>query len=132
MTHIDPRPYVANPGCQAAPSTVTYYFDDRGAQRYDDLWRTDVSLSWTRRARGGVELFFRGIVFNVFNHAAQIAGNETILTRTNDASFALFNPFTERPAQGTHYQFGPLYGQPTGVGDYQSPRELNFSVGIRC
>lgn len=128
---IDPRPYVANPGYQAAPSTVTYYFDDRGAQRYDDLWRTDLSLTWTRRVPGGVDLFFRGIVANVFNQAAQIAGNETILTRTNDASFALFNPFTERPVQGTHYQFSPLYGQPTGVGDYQTPRELNFSVGIR-
>jgi len=53
------------------------------------------------------------------------------LTRTNDASFAFFNPFTETPVRGTHYQFGPLYGQPTGVGDYQAPREFNFSVGVR-
>lgn len=127
---IDPRPYVTNPGYQAAPSTVTYFFGERGAQRYDDLWRTDLSLVWSRRTRG-VEFFFRGILNNVFNQAAQLAGNETILTRTNDASFAFFNPFTETPVRGTHYQFGPLYGQPTGVGDYQAPREFNFSVGVR-
>jgi hypothetical protein len=85
---------------------------------------------WSRRTRG-VEFFFRGILNNVFNQAAQLAGNETILTRTNDASFAFFNPFTETPVRGTHYQFGPLYGQATGVDDYQTPREFTFSVGVR-
>jgi len=33
--------------------------------------------------------------------------------------------------RGTHYEFGPRYGQATGVGDYQTPREFNFSVGVR-
>ena len=49
---IDPRNDVTNPGYQSVPSTVTYYFGDRGDQRYDDLWRTDVSLSWTLRPAG--------------------------------------------------------------------------------
>ena len=54
---IDPRPYVTNPGYQSVPSTVTYYFGPRGDQRYDGVWRTDLSLFWSlpiagARARG--------------------------------------------------------------------------------
>ncbi len=128
---IDPRSYVTNPGYQSVPSTVTYYFEPRGDQRYDDLWRTDVSLSWTLRAAGRVDVFFRGVLLNLFDQAAQLSGDETILTRTNNTQYALFNPFTTTPTLGTHYAFGPNYGQPTGTGDYQAPREFNFSVGIR-
>ncbi|HXG87017.1 MAG TPA: hypothetical protein VNJ02_01680 [Vicinamibacterales bacterium] len=35
------------------------------------------------------------------------------------------------PVQGTHWDFGPEYGRPTGTGDYQAPREFSFSVGVR-
>jgi hypothetical protein len=77
------------------------------------------------------EVFFRGVLNNLFNNSAQISGNETILTRANDARYQLFNPFTTTPAQGVHYDFGPDYLRPTGTGDYQSPREFSFSVGLR-
>lgn len=128
---IDPRSYVTNPGYQSVPSTVTYYFAPRGDQRYDDVWRTDLSLSWTLRAAGRTEVFFRGVLFNLFNQAAQVSGNETILTRTSDTRYELFNPFTTTPRLGVNYDFGPDYGRATGTGDYQAPREFNFSVGIR-
>lgn len=130
---IDPRNYVTNPGYQSAPSTVTYYFGPRGDQRYDGLWRTDLSLFWSvpLHEASRTELYFRGVVNNLFNSAAQIDGNETILTRTNDSRYALFNPFTDTPVRGVHYDLGPNYFQPTGTGDYQSPREFAFSVGIR-
>jgi outer membrane receptor protein involved in Fe transport len=130
---IDPRNYVTNPGYQAAPSTVTYYFGPRGDQRYDNVWRTDLSLLWSLPIRrlGTSQLFFRGVVTNLFNSSAQIAGNETILTRTNDSRYQLFNPFTTMPVQGVHWDYGPDYGQPTGTSDYQGPREFSFSAGIR-
>jgi len=129
---IDPRPYVTNPGYQSVPSTVTYYFGPRGDQRYDGVLRTDLSLFWSLPLGGSrAEIFFRGVVNNLFNHSAQTAGNETILTRTNDSRYALFNPFTETPVRGVHYDLGPEYMQPTGTGDYQGPREFLFSVGVR-
>ncbi len=130
---IDPRSFVTNPGYQSTPSTVTYYFGPRGAQRYDNTWRTDLSLLWSLRPKtlGGAEFFFRGIINNVFNSAAQIAGNETILTRANDSRYQLFNPFTTTPVEGTHYAYGPDYLNPTGTGDYQTPRECTFSIGVR-
>lgn len=130
---IDPRSFVTNPGYQSIPSTVTYYFGPRGAQRYDGVWRTDLSLFWglPLRGLGGTELFFRGVVTNLFDHSAQIAGNETILTRTNDSRYQLFNPFATTPVQGVHWDFGPQYFRPTGTSDYQSPREFSFSLGVR-
>jgi len=130
---IDPRTFVTNPGYVTTPSTVTYFFGPRGAQRYDAVSRTDLSLLYTLPLErvGRAQVFFRGIVTNVFNQSAQVSGNETILTRTNDGRYQLFNPFTTLPERGVHWEYGPLYGQPTGVGDYQAPREFNFSVGIR-
>ena len=128
---VDPRSFVTNPGYVSTPSTVTYYFGARGGQRYDDTWRTDASLVWALRPVGQAEVFVRAIVNNVFNTSAQLAGNETILTRTNDARYQLFNPFTTTPAQGTHWDFGPEYGRPTGTGDYQTPREFSVSAGVR-
>ena len=128
---IDPRSFVTNPGYESVPSTVTYYFGPRGDQRYDNVWRSDVALSWTMRLVGRTDAFFRGVVTNVFNQSAQVSGNETILTRANNSAYQLFNPFTTTPVQGVHYDFGPDYLQPTGTGDYQSPREFSFSVGIR-
>jgi hypothetical protein len=124
---------VTNPGYRSVPSTVTYYFGPRGEQRYDDVWRTDLSLVWGMplHALGRSEVFFRGVVTNVFNRSAQTSGNETMLTRTNNSAYQLFNPFTTTPVQGVNYDFGPLYMQPTGTGDYQGPREFSFSIGFR-
>jgi hypothetical protein len=130
---IDPRSFVTNPGYQAVPSTVTYYFGPRGDQRYDGIWRTDVSLFWNLPLSplARTQVFFRGIVTNLFDHSGQVGANETILTRTNDARYALFDPFTALPVQGLNWEYGPDYGRPTGTGDYQAPREFSFSVGVR-
>lgn len=133
---IDPRPFVTNPGYISVPSTVDYFFGPRGDQRYDDVWRTDLSVVWEFPLRnlGGSDLFFRGIVSNLFNSAAVVSGNETIFTTTNNPNnfpFRTFNPFTETPVERVHYMFGPDYMRPTGPNDYQTPRELSFSVGFR-
>jgi outer membrane receptor protein involved in Fe transport len=125
--------YMPNPGYQTTPSSVTYYFGPRGAIRYDDVWRTDLSLAWSMPipALGRTQLFFRGVINNLFNNAAQTAANETILTRSNSSAIPAFNPFTETPVLGTHYFYGPDWGLPTGTGDYQAPRDFSFSVGVR-
>jgi outer membrane receptor protein involved in Fe transport len=125
--------YVPNPGYQTTPSSATYYFGPRGDLRYDDIWRTDLSLSWgvPIPALGRTEVFFRGVLNNAFNNLGQQAGNETIVTRSTNTAYPGFNPFTETPVLGTHYNYGPVFGDPTGTGDYQSPREFSFSVGVR-
>ncbi len=78
-----------------------------------------------------MDVFFRGVLFNFFTQAAQVPENETILTRTTDTKYRLFNPFTTAPQLGVNYHYGPDYLRATGTGDYQAPRWFNFSVGIR-
>ncbi len=130
---IDSRPYVTNPGYQTPVSSVTYYFGERGGGHYDIVFRTDLSLVWTARIPQlrSAELFFRGVVTNVFNNAQIIAADGTILTRSNNSAYTAFNPFLDTPVEGVNWAKGPDYGQPTGTGDYQAPREFSFSVGIR-
>lgn len=133
---IDVRPYVTNPGYQSVPSSVTYFFGPRGDQRYDTMWRTDLSLNWNMPIRplARTEVFFRGTILNLFNSAAILGGNETIYTTTNNPNafpYQTFNPWTTTPQLGVHYDFGESYGQPTGTGSYQNPREFSFSVGVR-
>jgi outer membrane receptor protein involved in Fe transport len=133
---IDVRPFVTNPGYQTVPSSVTYYFGPRGSQRYEGIWRTDLSLNWGMPLPrlGRSQLFFRGVVTNVFNRSGQVGGNETIYTVTNNPNafpYQRFDPWTTTPIQGVHYDFGDNYRLPTGVGSYQAPREFNFSVGLR-
>lgn len=130
---VDPRPYVVNPGYVNATSSVTYYFSGRGEFRNDDLWRTDFSLMWSygmpRVARG--EIFFRGVVTNLFNRSGLVTVNNQVVSRSTNSSYPAFNPFTETPVRGVHWDYGPDWGKPTGVGDYQAPREFSFSFGVR-
>jgi outer membrane receptor protein involved in Fe transport len=130
---IDSRPFVTNPGYLTPPSTVAFFLSERGGLRFNSIWRTDLSLSWNRRLPGlaRTQVFFRGVVNNVFNHLRVDSFNTSIISRTGDATLAAFNPFTERPVEGTHWRRGPSFGQPTSPTSYQSPREFNFSVGFR-
>ena len=81
---------MTNPGYLTPPSSVTYYFGERGGQRWDDVWRTDLSLLWELPlpALPKGRVFFRGVITNLFNNAAVVAGGSTILTRNNDPAYA--------------------------------------------
>ncbi len=132
---IDSRPYVTNPGYLIPPSTVTYFISDRGAYRFDGSWRTDASISWNRRLPipklPNAQIFARAVMNNVFNNLRVTSFNTTTLGRTNDTTLAAFNPFTTTPVEGVNYKKGPSFGQPVSPSSYQSPRDFNFSVGLR-
>lgn len=130
---IDPRAYVTNPGYITPPSSMTYYFGGRGDVRLPNLWRTDLSFTWERRLPfgGNSRIFVRGVVNNLLNNQRLDGWDGTILTRSNNSAYSVFNPFTEKPVEGVHWAKGPLFGQATGVGDYQAPREFYFSAGFR-
>ena len=60
--------------------------------------------------------------------------NIDITTRTRDGgttTLTRFNPFTETPVQGTHWELGPAFGTARNKNAYQVPRQVRFSVGIR-
>lgn len=129
---IDPRDYVQNPGYAEPPGTSIYFFTKPASFRTDDVTRTDLALTVTFRLFRNVELFLRPDVLNLFNEKAVVAVDNSVLTAQN-ASTQLqpFNPFTETPVRGVHYELPPSFGKPTGAADYQLPRTFRVSLGVR-
>ena len=133
---IDTRPYVANPGYVTAPSSVTYFFSERYGLRFDNIWTTDLSVNWTKRIPGlaATEMFFRGVVTNLFANSGQVGGDSTVFTAASPGTstgLQPFNPFTTKPVEGVNYVKAETFGKPSATTDYQAPRTFNFSVGIR-
>lgn len=131
---IDSRPYVQNPGYVGPPARVPYYFEPRGSRRTESVMATDLAVYCSLSPRGwrAAEIFARFVVLNVFDESAQTgAGDTTVLTAANDRRLAPFDPFSEQPVQGVHWTLGPDFGQPLSADDYQQPRTLSISFGLR-
>jgi Carboxypeptidase regulatory-like domain/TonB dependent receptor/TonB-dependent Receptor Plug Domain len=138
---------VTNPGYQTPPSTVNYFFSDRGAFRLDDITSTDLGINFYLNAIRGTQVFVEGDVLNLFGEQGiedPDFVNTTVLTRRNNTAAArclkagsttvrcdAFNPFTDTPVEGVHWQKGPIFGQPTSNLAYQTPRTYRVSLGVR-
>ena len=131
---------VANPGYVTPPTSVTYYFSERGALRWDDETSTAFSVRYTTNPGwlGGVGLFVDAELINAFDEDAQVSGNTQVLTHLNSSSLRRFNPLAgDVPQEGVHWRRGPLFGLPTShttaasSGHFQQPRTYRFSVGAR-
>jgi outer membrane receptor for ferrienterochelin and colicin len=140
LSDADGNPFVANPGYITPPETTTYYFTPRDAFHTAAMYRTDLSLNYTRRMGSGphaLELFGRFQVFNVFNQFQAFnltagAINTTVLTAVDDPStYAVFNPFTDTPVEGVNWTKGSKFGQVVDDSAYTLPRTFQFSVGAR-
>jgi hypothetical protein len=150
------RPYVTNPGYLTPPSSVTYYFSQRGAFRFDDITRTDLSFNYAFvvPALGtDLQFFLEPRVTNLFNEHGVINANTTVYTsRTSGKGLSAFNPFTDKPIEcpqgadaatcasmGANWQKGPDFGKPQTpstssngfLGDFQQPRTFVVSFGVR-
>jgi outer membrane receptor for ferrienterochelin and colicin len=135
--------YVTNPGYLTPPTTVGYFFSKRGALTTPNVYRTDVSFNYDFSI-GGVDLFLKPEVINVFNHDKIDTTdvryfNTSVLTAANSAACPqsptgrclAFNPFTETPVEGVHYVKGPNFGKAINALGFQQPRTYRFAVGLR-
>lgn len=150
-----------NPGytLSAIGTSHDYYFSERGAFRTDNVYSTDIGLSYIAPKIFGVELFVRATLTNAFNQSALVNPNTDVITRrTGGASSNLvpFNPFTDKPVEctapnaagnsctvaGANWMKGPNFGKATGPASYQiagagsatgtfGPRTYGFSFGLR-
>jgi hypothetical protein len=150
MGQINPRPYVTNPGYAnplSSTATVEYFFFPRDQYRTEAQFRTDLSVNYQYRLPGGADVFLHADVLNVFNQF-QLCGcggtvfnngggsdirtiNTAVLTASNSAALLPFNPFTETPQQGVHWNLGPTFGQAVSRFAYTSPRTFRFNLGLR-
>jgi hypothetical protein len=134
---------VVNPGYVTAPSSVPYYFSDRGGFRLDDITSTDLGVNWYAPPLRGVRFFIEGDILNLFNQQGLEDPDfidKTVLTRrqttclqtgTNERCLP-FNPLAgEVPREGVHWQKGPNFGKATAADAYQLPRTYRLSLGLR-
>jgi outer membrane receptor protein involved in Fe transport len=148
---------VVNPGYVTPPSSVSYYFTDRGALRFDDELATDLAINYNLPFRN-TSLFVQAEVINVFNQDAVVTGSTLVYTHRNDPAIdgsplldahgdaielSRFNPLAgDVPRQFIpgvsvadgnpyHYALGEDFGGATGASSYQLPRTYRVSVGFR-
>ena len=132
---------VVNPGYQTVPTNVGYTFGERGAFRVDDITSTDLGLNYALPF-GRYRFFVEADLLNLFNEQGiedPDFVDQTILTRRQTSCLqtgtttrcVAFNPFTERPEEGKHWQKGANFGKPTAPDAYQLPRTYRFSLGLR-
>ncbi len=132
--NVDVGSYVDNPGYATSPSTLLYYFSDRGEYRWEDVTATDLALNWVFNI-GQFDLFVQGDIINLFNESAQVNGSTAVTVLSCDegqtSGCADFNPFTETPVEGVHWEKRANFGQATSSLHYQFPRTYQLSAGLR-
>jgi hypothetical protein len=149
---VDTRPFTAGHpfNYTTPPATVLYYFTPRDAFHMESLWRTDLAVNYAHRlGLKKSEVFVRFTTVNLFNRHGLTnfwggANSEldlgcgtggcistTVLTNANNSTVAPFNPFTTTPVEGVNWRKAPTFGQPTSRFAYQTPRTIQFAVGLR-
>jgi outer membrane receptor protein involved in Fe transport len=132
---------VVNPGYQTPPTSVAYFFSERGEFRYEDLHATDLALNYNTNPGwlAGASFFVQGELLNALDNDAQNGFfNTSVITHLQDATLRRFNPMAgDVPVEGVHWRKGPLFGLPTATtnaqtaGSFQTPRTYRVSLGVR-
>ncbi|HWW61932.1 MAG TPA: hypothetical protein VN181_11235, partial [Thermoanaerobaculia bacterium] len=131
---------IVNPGYQRPPTSVNYFFSERGQYRTDDVFSTDLALRYNFPIFRSVGLTLMADVLNVFDNDAIEDPDfllTTVRTRRNGATFPsgkaakAFNPYTETPVEGTHFEKDAAFGTPTSPDAYQAARSYRFAVRLR-
>ncbi len=134
---VDTIPYVGDPadlGYAGNPSPPNYFFTPRGHYTTEDITQTDISLNYSfffNLLGARFEAYIQPEVLNLFNQQGVVGVNSTVYTCQNRSYLECFNPWTETPVEGVHWEKGPDFGKPTSEGDYQMPRTFRVSLGIR-
>jgi hypothetical protein len=151
---VDSGRYVVNPGYLNPPTAaqIQYFYTARDAFRTEGQKRTDLAINYDYRVGVGgnrrLNLFVQGQIVNLFNQF-QMCGcgasvflnggnvqNQFVDTSvrtavTNANLYQPFNPFTETPVRGTHWDFGPNFGKAVNRFAYTTPRMLRLTFGVR-
>jgi outer membrane receptor protein involved in Fe transport len=114
-----------------AVGTYTYFFGERGSQRFSDLWRLDLSTRYELPIVHGVATFLKVGVTNVTNnHEVEefVTAGEAVLD-AND------NPVSWQPVGNCGLGDKPSkdctgFGNVRNEDDYQPPRTFLVSIGF--
>ena len=149
--------YASNGSASGAvgPTTVGYFFSNRGEFRTNSIISTDVALNYELPIHN-FAFFAKAEVRNALNHRATVGVSNGVATSQNAGrGLSPFNPFTQSPiecppgapaatctALGANWQknnpstatFGAAGGTATTFsqnGSYQLPRTYLYAIGAR-
>jgi hypothetical protein len=134
---------IPNPGYLRPPRQVSYWFTNRDAFTTDNITSTDLAVNYSFVINGWgreFEVFIQPEILNVFDEQGVIEPNATVIDATNADFFDdhertrptfNFNPFTDTPVEGIHYELDSRFGEGVREADFQTPRTFRFSVGFR-
>ena len=151
---VDAARYVVNPGYLNPPTAtqIQYYFTPRDAFRTEGQKRTDLAINYDYRLGVGggrrLNLFVQAQIVNLFNQFQmcgcgasvflnggnvqnQFIGTSVQTAVTNAARFQSFNPFTDTPVQGVHWDYGTDFGKAVNRFAYTTPRLFRMTLGVR-
>ena len=114
-----------DPGYAQPPTSQTLFFGPRGSEEFNDWYTFDFAATYSLPFFKRFEPWVKLDVRNVLNDDTLIGWNNTIVPITGAAA-----PVDElgRP---TTFRRSTQFGNPRGNGDFPTPREYRFSVGIR-
>lgn len=139
--------FVTNPGYRTPPARVTYYFTARDEFRTDDILRTDLSVTYGFTFRD-IEMYVQPQLLNVFNADdldttdsryldQSVVSQDTGGTCSRASASGgpgpcrAFNPFTETPVEGVHWDKGPNFGKAINQNGFQRARTFRVALGLR-
>jgi hypothetical protein len=133
---IDASPFVVNPGYVDPPVAVPYYFTARDAFRGDPIRRTDIGARYTKVIPNTLraELFVQFHILNAFNYKRAANAQAFAAARTaftEPARFAAFNPFSQSPVAGVHWDTDPRLSDALETATTTLPRAYRLTVGVR-
>ncbi|MGE0704470.1 MAG: carboxypeptidase regulatory-like domain-containing protein [Vicinamibacterales bacterium] len=119
-----------------APAFAPYYFTQPGQLRARGTARTDLSLQFVKPMPGLVtgELVVRFDALNLLGKERLIDPEALVVARTalsDPARFSTFNPFTETPRPGVHWETDPRFLAGVEEGAMTMSRAYRASVGFR-
>jgi hypothetical protein len=133
---IDVSPFVENPGYVQPPTAVPYYFTARDAFRTPSANRTDLSVAYTRPVPGSMrsEMLVQFHILNLLG-TRRVLDPETFAVATTAFTdpdrLASFNPFSQSPERGVHWDVDPRLSSALDTATMTMPRAYRVSVGLR-
>lgn len=132
VSWIDLGPWIG----RDQPTFTPYYFTRPGQLRGRDNARTDLSLQYVRPMPGSMtsELVVRVDVLNLLGKERLIDPEALVVARTalsDPARFSTFNPFTETPRPGVHWETDPRFLAGAEAGAMTMARTYRASIGFR-
>jgi hypothetical protein len=133
---VDVSPFVSNPGYLQPPTAVPYYLTARDQFHTTRVRQTDLAMHYTRLIPGTLrsEIVVRFHILNLFDKT-RVRDEEAFAVAatafTNPAGFAAFNPFSEVPQRGVHWDVDSRFSDALTNALTTMPRAYRVSVGVR-